>query len=395
MRIAVIFGTRPEAIKMAPVVRELRTNSKANAAFQTLVFVTAQHREMLDQVLRLFEIEPDVDLDIMRPGQDLAGLTARLIEGLDRLLSETSPELVLVHGDTTTALAASLAAYYRKIPVGHVEAGLRTRNPYSPFPEEMNRHLVDTLALHHFAPTVWAAENLKHEGIDVERIVVTGNTAIDALRLMLEKTHQRGADDFRHRQPELARILELHTPIVLVTSHRRESFGISLEGICEALIDLTKRFENLAIIYPVHLNPDVRATVTTVLSGHERIYLTNPLDYDVFCHLMATSRLILTDSGGIQEEAPSLDRPVLVLRDTSERPEAVESGAARVVGTQREAITAAAVELLTDPEIYAKMAGATNPYGDGYAAQRIVTHLMTHDPIITPASKTRSGDASG
>src|SRR5208282_5557423 len=346
MRIAVIFGTRPEAIKMAPVVRELRTNSRAKTAFQTLVFVTAQHREMLDQVLTHFEIEPDADLDVMQPRQDLAGLTARLIEGLDRLLSETAPDLVLVHGDTTTALAASLAAYYRKIPVGHVEAGLRTRNRYSPFPEEMNRHLVDTLAV-----------------------------------------HQRAA--------ELARIVERHSPIVLVTSHRRESFGIGLVGICEALIDLARQFRNLAIIYPVHPNPDVRATVATVLAGHERIYLTDPLDYDVFCHLMASSRLILTDSGGIQEEAPSLDKPVLVLRDTSERPEAVEAGAARVVGTQRKAITAAAVELLTDPEVYAKMAGAINPYGDGYAAQRIVAHLMAHDQIIDPATTSRSSDFAG
>ncbi len=395
MRIAVIFGTRPEAIKMAPVVRELRTNSRAKAAIQTLVFVTAQHREMLDQVLTLFEIEPDVDLDVMRPGQDLAGLTARLIEGLDRLLLETAPDLVLVHGDTTTALAASLAAYYRKIPVGHVEAGLRTRNRYSPFPEEMNRRLVDTLAVHHFAPTARAADNLEREGIAAERIVVTGNTAIDALRLTLERSRQRSADDFRHRAAELAGIVERHSPIVLVTSHRRESFGIGLEGICEALIDLTKRFENLAIIYPVHPNPDVRATVATVLAGHERIYLTDPLDYDVFCRLMASSRLILTDSGGIQEEAPSLDKPVLVLRDTSERPEAVEAGAARVVGTRRKAITAAAVEILTDPEVYAKMAGAINPYGDGYAAQRIVAQLMAHDQIIAPAIMTRSSDSAG
>jgi len=380
---------------MAPVVRELRTNSRAKAAFQTLVFVTAQHREMLDQVLTHFEIEPDADLDVMQPRQDLAGLTARLIEGLDRLLLETAPDLVLVHGDTTTALAASLAAYYRKIPVGHVEAGLRTRNRYSPFPEEMNRRLVDTLAVHHFAPTARAADNLEREGIAAERIVVTGNTAIDALRLTLERSRQRSADDFRHRAAELAGIVERHSPIVLVTSHRRESFGIGLEGICEALIDLTKRFENLAIIYPVHPNPDVRATVATVLAGHERIYLTDPLDYDVFCHLMASSRLILTDSGGIQEEAPSLDKPVLVLRDTSERPEAVEAGAARVVGTQRKAITAAAVELLTDPEVYAKMAGAINPYGDGYAAQRIVAHLMAHDQIIAPAIMTRSSDSAG
>ena len=284
-----------------------------------------------------------------------------------------------MHGDTTTALAASLAAYYRKISVGHVEAGLRTRNRYSPFPEEMNRRLVDTLAVHHFAPTAWAADNLRREGIAADTIVVTGNTAIDALRLTLGRLREHGADDFRRRQPELAGVLEQHSPIILVTSHRRESFGAGLEGICEALIDLTNRFPDLAIIYPVHPNPNVRATVAAVLAGQERIYLTDPLHYDVFCHLMASSRLILTDSGGVQEEAPSLDKPVLVLRDHSERPEAVEAGAARVVGTQRAAITAAAVELLTDPEVYAKMASAINPYGDGYAAQRIVARLMAYE----------------
>jgi UDP-N-acetylglucosamine 2-epimerase (non-hydrolysing) len=376
MRIAVILGTRPEAIKMAPVVHELRTNPEAKAAFQTLVLVTAQHRELLDQVLALFEIEPDADLDAMRPGQDLAGLSARLIEGLDRLLAETAPDLVLVHGDTTTALAGSLAAYYRKIPVGHVEAGLRTRNRYSPFPEEMNRHLVDTLAVHHFAPTVWAAENLKREGIAADRIVVTGNTAIDALRLTLERSNQRGPDDFRRRAPELSRIVEQHSPVVLVTCHRRENIGVGLEGICEALIDLTDRFENLAIIYPVHPNPNVRATTAKLLAGRERIYLTEPLDYDVFCHLMAASRLILTDSGGIQEEAPSLNKPVLLLRDTSERPEAVEAGAVRVVGTATAAITAAALQLLTDDKAYDMMASAINPYGDGHSARRIVEHLL-------------------
>lgn len=242
MRIAVIFGTRPEAIKMAPVIHELRTDPMAKAAFETLVFVTAQHRDLLDQVLKLFEIKPDADLDVMRPGQDLAGLTARLIAGLDQLLSETAPDMVLVHGDTTTALAASLAAYYRKIAVGHVEAGLRTRDRYSPFPEEMNRHLVDTLATHHFAPTVWASENLKCEGIAPDRIIVTGNTAIDALRLTLDRSRQRSSADIRRQVPELAGILDRHNPIVLVTSHRRESFGVGLEGICA--VPLTSRIDS-------------------------------------------------------------------------------------------------------------------------------------------------------
>lgn len=376
MRLAVILGTRPEAIKMAPVVRELRAEAEAKRRCRTLVLVTAQHREMLDQVLKFFEIEPDADLDVMRPGQELANLTARLVEGLDRLLAKTAADMVLVHGDTTTALAGAIAAYYRKIPIGHVEAGLRTGELYSPFPEEMNRRLVDTLAAHHFAPTPGAAENLRREGVAERSIVVTGNTAIDALRLALGRRDQAGEQSWRQRAGHLAHVLQTHSQVVLVTSHRRENLGPGLERICRACLELTQRFPSLAIVFPVHFNPQVRETVSGFLVGRERIYLTDPLDYEVFCHLMAESRLILTDSGGIQEEAPSLDKPVLVLRESSERPEAIKAGAARLVGTDTTAIVAAATELLTDQEAYRKMAAVTNPFGDGYAARRIVEYLL-------------------
>lgn len=362
---------------MAPVVYELKRAAGETGAVEPLVFLTGQHREMLDQVLALFGIEADADLEVMRPGQGLAELTARLMEGLGPLLERTAPDLVLVHGDTTTALTGALAAYYHQIPIGHVEAGLRTGNRYNPFPEEMNRQIVDRLAVHHFAPTRVAAAHLRDEGIAAEGIVVTGNTAIDALRLTLKRLEDLGRDELRGRHPSLFRILDRHREIVLVTSHRRENLGDGLEGICRALVDLTRIFPELAIIYPVHLNPQVRAAVAQLLAGRERIYLTAPLEYDVFCYLMAACRLILTDSGGIQEEAPSLDKPVLVLRGTSERPEAVEAGAVRIVGTDRTTIVESAVQLLTDEGVYRRMAEAVNPYGDGSAASRIVHHLLS------------------
>ncbi len=360
---------------MAPVIRELRGRVASDSSFETLVLVTAQHRELLDQVLDLFDIRPDADLDAMRPGQDLAELTARLIEGTDRLLARFSPDLVLVHGDTTTALAASLAACYRQIPVGHVEAGLRTGNPLSPFPEETNRRLIDTLSLHHFAPTERASANLLREGMDQSRIVVSGNTAVDALRLVLDRSHRHGNQEIRQRAPAVARILDEYKRIVLVTSHRRENFGEGLKSICAAILELTYRFDDLAVVFSVHPNPAVRTAVTSMLEDRERIFLTEPLDYGVFCHLMAASHLILTDSGGIQEEAPSLGKPVLVLRETSERPEGVEAGAARLVGTRPREICEAVAELLEDREAYARMAAASNPYGDGRAAERIVCYL--------------------
>jgi UDP-N-acetylglucosamine 2-epimerase (non-hydrolysing) len=331
---------------------------------------------MLDQVLTQFEIEPDADLNIMRPNQDLAGLTARLLEELDTLLRRWKPDVALVQGDTTTALAGALGAYYRRIPVGHVEAGLRTRQRYHPFPEEMNRQLVDALAIHHFAPTQWAAANLRQEGIRPDGIIVTGNTGIDALRMTLEKLAHKGADELRRRAPELFGIIDEFDDIVLVTSHRRENFGAGLSSICEALKDLVQAFPRVCVIYPVHPNPNVSGVTRQLLGGQERIHLVAPLDYELFCFLMRSCRLILTDSGGIQEEAPSLDKPVLVLRETSERPEVVEAGAALVVGTSRVRIVEAAARLLSDPVAYEKMTRRTNPYGDGHAATRIVAHLL-------------------
>ncbi len=371
MQITTIFGTRPEAIKMAPVVSELRRRAESGVELTPRVYVSAQHRDLLDRVLSLFEIEPDADLDVMQPGQDLAGLTARMLTGLHTLLQRNRPDLVLVHGDTTTALAGALAAYYLRIPVGHVEAGLRTRDRYSPFPEEMNRHLVDTLAVHHFAPTERAAAQLRAEGISPAGIVVTGNTGIDALLMTRDRLRVEGPERVLARHPELVGALRSGRRVVLVTSHRRENFGAGLVGICEALRDLAASFPDVEIIYPVHPNPNVRATVGRLLTDCERIRLIAPLDYDAFCYLMDSSYLVLTDSGGIQEEAPSLDRPVLVLRDTSERPEAVEAGAARVVGTHRESIVSAATRLLEDEAEYRQMASAANPFGDGHAAKRI------------------------
>jgi UDP-N-acetylglucosamine 2-epimerase (non-hydrolysing) len=375
MKIAVIFGTRPEAIKIAPVVYELRRLAAAGADVEPRVFVSAQHRDLLDQVLGLFGIEPDADLDAMRPAQDLMGLTSRMLQGLHELMKQDLPDLVLVHGDTTTALAGALAAYYLKVPVGHIEAGLRTRNRYSPFPEEMNRHLVDVLSTYHFAPTFRAADNLRAEGVAPANVFVTGNTGIDALLITRDRVASKGPGWLRSQEPGLARVLESGRRIVLVTSHRRENFGSGLAGICEAILSLVRRFPDIEVVYPVHPNPQVRETTGRMLAGRDRVHLLAPLGYDVFCHLMDRSHLILTDSGGIQEEAPSLDKPVLVLRQTSERPEAVEAGAALVVGTRPGAILDAASRLLADTVEYRRMAAAPNPYGDGRAARRIVASL--------------------
>jgi len=377
MKIATLFGTRPEAIKMAPVVHVLQRRALAGADIQPLVYASAQHREMLDQVLSLFAIRPDADLNVMQANQRLVDLSARMLTGLHDLFGRDRPDLVLVHGDTTTALAGALAAYYHQIPVGHVEAGLRTRNRYSPFPEEMNRHLVDTLASFHFAPTTKAIANLRAENVPAWGIVQTGNTVIDALLLTLE----RFGDDGLHRLaalcPALEPALRGRRRIILATSHRRENLGSGLVGICEALAELTRLFPDVEVVYPVHPNPKVRQTADAVLAGRDRVHLLAPLEYDLFCYLMSVSHLILTDSGGVQEEAPTLRKPVLVLRDTSERPEAVEAGSARVIGTRREAIVAAASRLLSDPREYQRMAAVKNPYGDGRAAERIVDFIMT------------------
>jgi UDP-N-acetylglucosamine 2-epimerase (non-hydrolysing) len=356
---------------MAPVVHALRRAAQQGAALRPLVYVSGQHRDMLDQVLGLFDLEPDADLDVMRPDQKLPDLTARMLTGLHGLFERDRPDLVLVHGDTTTALAGALAAYYQRIPVGHVEAGLRTGDRYSPFPEELNRKLVDGLASYHFAPTPRAVANLRAEGIAAAGIVQTGNTVIDALLLTLKRLGGDGERRLRQLCPALASDRRL----VLVTSHRRENLGAGLAGICAAVLELARRFADVEVVYPVHPNPNVRATAERLLGGAERVHLLPPLDYDVFCHLMSVSHLILTDSGGVQEEAPALDKPVLVLRDTSERPEAVEAGAAKVVGTRAEAIVEAASRLLTDAAEYHRMAAAPSPYGDGRAAERIAEFI--------------------
>jgi UDP-N-acetylglucosamine 2-epimerase (hydrolysing) len=378
MKVALIFGTRPEAIKMAPLAHALQQRS--SQGFAVRVYVTAQHRDMLDQVLRHFGITPDADLNTMQAGQQLADLTGRMLSGIDQLLAADPPDLVLVHGDTTTALAAALAAYYRRIPVGHVEAGLRTWNRYSPFPEEMNRQVVDKLSTYHFAPTTGAVANLEREGIDPAGIVQTGNTVIDALYLTLRRIGDHGRERLLARIPHLATALSGNRRMILVTSHRRENHGAGLEGICAALCEIVRRHPDVEVVFPVHPNPDVRKVTNAKLNGQPRIHLIQPLEYDLFCYLMNCSYVILTDSGGIQEEAPALHKPVLVLRDTSERPEAVAVGAARVVGTDPVVIVSEASQLLANRSAYRSMAEAGSPYGDGRAAERIVDWLQGRLP---------------
>ena len=357
-----IFGTRPEAIKLAPVIRELQ---KHPHSFQLIVTVTAQHREMLDQVLRLFQIVPDYDLDIMRPAQTPFEVTARALTGLEPVLRAERPDLVLVQGDTTTVMAAALAAFYLKIPVGHVEAGLRTYDKFQPFPEEMNRRLVSHIADWHFAPTETARQNLLREGIADERIFVTGNTVIDALMSVVRPGYV-----FAH--PVLNQInFAAHRPI-LVTAHRRENWGEPMRHICRAIRQVVQDHPEVVVIFSVHMNPEVQQVVRAELAGLVRVHLLEPLDYEPFAQLMSRCYLILTDSGGIQEEAPSLGKPVLVLRNVTERPEGVAAGTLRLVGTETASIVAAAENLLNDPAAYARMAGARNPYGDGQASQRIV-----------------------
>ncbi|HHY97329.1 MAG TPA: UDP-N-acetylglucosamine 2-epimerase (non-hydrolyzing) [Firmicutes bacterium] len=360
-KIMVIFGTRPEAIKMAPLVIEL----KGHSCFTTIVAVTAQHRHMLDQVLDLFDIAPDYDLDIMSEGQTLTDITIRCLSGLASCLEAESPDLVLVHGDTSTTMAGALSAFYHKIPVGHVEAGLRTGQKYSPYPEEMNRQLTAVLADLHFAPTKNHKENLIREGISPQKIFVTGNTVIDAL---LAAT----ARDFSFRDPVLASIPFDRYRMVLVTAHRRENWGRPLEEILTAIRELVHTFPDLIVVFPVHMNPQVRRPAHEILGAEERVYLIDPVDYLTMVNLMKRCYLVLTDSGGMQEEAPSLNKPVLVLRDVTERPEGLASGTLRLAGTSKERILKEAVRLLSDRSAYAEMAYAGNPYGDGQACQRIV-----------------------
>ena len=365
-----VFGTRPEAIKMAPLIRIL----KDTPDIKTLTAVTAQHREMLDQVLALFEIAPEYDLDLMRTRQTLTDITCGSLAGLEQILHRVKPDLVLVHGDTTTTFAAALAAFYQGIPVGHVEAGLRTFNKNSPFPEELNRRLTGALADLHFAPTVRARRNLLHEGVPPESIYVTGNTVIDALKTTVR-------DDFKFPETRLNKI-DFNRPVLLAEVHRRESWGKPLEAICRALRRLVDDL-HLPLVFPVHRNPVVRETVQRILGNHRNIILLEPLDTASFHNLMQRCRLILTDSGGIQEEAPSLGRPVLVLREITERPEAVEAGTVKVVGTTEEPVYRTARHLLEDPEAYAAMARAINPYGDGRASLRIQEAILYHFGLLS------------
>ncbi|WP_421864813.1 non-hydrolyzing UDP-N-acetylglucosamine 2-epimerase [Motiliproteus sp.] len=367
-RLLLVFGTRPEAIKMAPVVKALQRQDH----FDARVCVTAQHRQMLDQVLSLFEIEPDYDLNLMRAGQTLTDITCAVIQKLEPILKDFKPDLVLVHGDTTTTFAASLAAFYQQIEVAHVEAGLRAGNIYSPWPEEANRKLTGALTRYHFAPTEQARQNLLNESVAQDTIHVTGNTVIDALLWVRDKI---GADpSISSRFAQQFDFLDPQRRLLLVTGHRRESFGGGFEQICEALLQLSER-DDLQIVYPVHLNPNVQEPVKRILAQADRVHLIEPQDYLPFVYLMQRADLLLTDSGGIQEEAPSLGKPVLVMRDTTERPEAVEAGTVRLVGADRDRIVEGVNRLLDDVDLYQAMSVAHNPYGDGQASERIRTIL--------------------
>ncbi|WRH76560.1 MAG: UDP-N-acetylglucosamine 2-epimerase (non-hydrolyzing) [Sphingobium sp.] len=369
-RVLSVFGTRPEAIKMAPVVKALAAADQIDSR----VCVTAQHREMLDQVLELFQIIPNYDLDLMKPGQDLTDLTANVLYGLKPVLEDYRPDLILVHGDTTTALAASLAAYYQRIPVGHVEAGLRTGNILSPWPEEVNRKVAGAITRLHFAPTERSRQNLIAENVPSDYIHVTGNTVIDALKEVVARIES----DLILAQNLDARLpLDPSRRMILVTGHRRESFGGGFERICGALRRIAKRTD-VEIIYPVHLNPNVKGPVEALLSGLSNVRLIEPQDYLPFVYLMYRSTLILTDSGGVQEEAPTLGKPVLVMRDTTERPEALDAGTVRLVGTNEDLIVSSVNSLLDDQAVYDAMSFAHNPYGDGFAAKRIIASIQAN-----------------
>lgn len=374
MKVLSVFGTRPEAIKMAPLVKALAQDDFYDAK----VCVTAQHREMLDQVLELFEITPDYDLNLMKPGQDLYDITSGVLLGLRDVLTEFQPDMVLVHGDTTTSFAASLAAFYQRIPVGHVEAGLRTHDLYSPWPEEANRQLTGRLATWHFAPTVRNRESLLSEGVSPDRIIVTGNTVIDALQIVLSKI-----ETSPHLQQSIKHGLRdagLSDPVlqdryVLITGHRRENFGAGFESICTAIGELAISNPDTHFIYPVHLNPHVQEPVKKRLNGLANVHLIAPLSYEPFVYLMSRAYLVITDSGGVQEEAPGLGKPVLVMRDTTERPEAVEAGTVKLVGSSTSTIISTVQEVLDDQAVYTAMSQANNPYGDGNASARIVDFL--------------------
>jgi len=372
-----VFGTRPEAIKMAPLVKEFQ---KYPEQFQTIVCVTGQHREMLDQVLHIFEIKPDYDLNIMKQGQDLYDVTARVLTGMRDVLKEARPDVVLVHGDTTTSTAAALAAFYQQIPVGHVEAGLRTHNVYSPWPEEMNRQITGRIATYHFAPTPLSRQNLLDEGIKEEAITVTGNTVIDALYMVVDRIKNDKTLDFGLNCSLIKAGYDVDRlndgkKLVLITGHRRENFGDGFISMCQAIKTLSEKYPDVDFVYPMHLNPNVRKPIHEVfgedLSGLGNMFFIEPLEYLSFVYLMEKSTIVLTDSGGIQEEAPGLGKPVLVMRDTTERPEALEAGTVKLVGTNFEKIVREVSALLDDREYYDKMSKAVNPYGDGKACERI------------------------
>ena len=376
--ILLVFGTRPEAIKMAPLVKKLQTMPEQ---FRTVVCVTGQHRQMLDQVLQLFDITPDYDLNIMQPNQDLYDITSRILLGMRDVLKEVQPDIVLVHGDTTTSTASAMAAFYQQIPVGHVEAGLRTGNIYSPWPEEMNRLMTGRIASVHFSPTSLAKQNLLQEHVDEAKIVVTGNTVIDALQMVVKRLKNDNQlagevkDKVLNMGYDVNRLSE-DRRLVLITGHRRENFGDGFLNICHAIKNLSTAYPNVDFVYPMHLNPNVRKPVLEILGeGADNVFLIEPLDYLPFVYMMQHSTLILTDSGGVQEEAPGLGKPVLVMRDTTERPEAVEAGTVLLVGTNREKIEQGVSMLLDDADCYRRMSEAVNPYGDGLACERIVKKL--------------------
>ena len=379
--ILLVFGTRPEAIKMAPLVKALQAQPEK---FKTIVCVTAQHRQMLDQVLHIFDIVPDYDLDIMKPNQDLYDVTSRVLLGMRDVLREAQPDIVLVHGDTTTSTAAALAAFYQQIPVGHVEAGLRTHNIYSPWPEEMNRQITGRITTHHFSPTPLAKRNLLNENVREDQIIVTGNTVIDALYMVVDKIKndaelQKGLSDILRASGYDTSRLESNRRLVLITGHRRENFGNGFISMCTAMKDLSEKYPEVDFVYPMHLNPNVRKPIHEVfgedLTKYDNFFFIEPLQYLEFVYLMEKSSIVLTDSGGIQEEAPGLGKPVLVMRDTTERPEALESGTVHLVGTNYEKIVGEVSTLLDDASAYEKMSKAVNPYGDGVACSRICEYL--------------------
>lgn len=381
-KIMLVFGTRPEAIKMAPLVKEFQKHPES---FETIVCVTGQHREMLDQVLHLFEITPDYDLNIMKQGQDLYDVTARVLTGMRDVLKETKPDVVLVHGDTTTSTAAALASFYQQIPVGHVEAGLRTHNIYSPWPEEMNRQITGRIAEYDFAPTPLSRENLLNENVADEKITVTGNTVIDALYWVVNKVKNDSNLDtelrieLKNAGYDVRRLMD-GKKLVLITGHRRENFGEGFISMCKAIKTLTEKYPDVDFVYPMHLNPNVRRPIHEVfgenLKGIGNMFFIEPLEYLSFVYLMEKSNIVLTDSGGIQEEAPGLGKPVLVMRDTTERPEALEAGTVKLVSTDYEKIVNEVSSLLDNKEYYEKMSKAVNPYGDGLACKRIVEHFI-------------------